>query len=175
MWKYDKKVPDRSINPFYKHKKNFAINKNQTTLSIEGVLGTFCMVWLDIETSFVIFWTSDKEFLNTVELKLNWNYWYYPNFLHITLVRTYWVSSSDYSAASLQGCDDASLGYGDTLLLHCFMDTCAVLIIHLCNKQAAQRADFRLNDNKKGIEASSSRLIQETIRNLTLIPNLKQI
>lgn len=56
-----------------------------------------------------------------------------------TLVRTYWVSSSDYSAASLQGCYNASLGYGDTLLLHRFMDTCAVLIVHLCYKQRAQR------------------------------------
>lgn len=76
---------------------------------------------------------SLEEVLN-VEFKLNWIRNTSPHFLHTTTVRTDWVSSSNYSAAGLQGCYNASFGDGDTLLLHRFVDTSAVLIVHLFNK-----------------------------------------
>lgn len=41
------------------------------------------------------------------------------------------VSGSDDSAASLQSRDDTSLGDGDSLLLHRFVDGCSVLVVHL--------------------------------------------
>lgn len=51
------------------------------------------------------------------------------------MVRTDWVRSSDYGASGLQGCYNAGFGDGNTLLFHGFMNTSAVLIVHLRNKQ----------------------------------------
>lgn len=55
--------------------------------------------------------------------------WKSNSFLRPT--HTYGVGSSNDGAASLQRCDNASLGDGDALLLHGFMDAGPVLISHL--------------------------------------------
>ena len=41
------------------------------------------------------------------------------------------VGGSHDGTASLQCCDDTSLGDGDGLLLHCFVNGCSVLVVHL--------------------------------------------